>query len=299
MLKLFFMFVQVNTIQACVDYVNASLTPFYSKVEVKQFVFLTFSTLFGYSKADLMLKKQDGLSESELLQVRSVVKRLLKHEPIQYILGETYFCELKFKTDNRALIPRPETEELVRFVVDDIQNKITSSKILDLCTGSGCIALALKNELSNAQLIGMDAFQDAIDLANENKKSLHLDVSFELFDVFSNEFELYLNKSEKFDYWVSNPPYIPWREQKQMDKNVVEFEPFSALFVENESPFIFYERIGELARKYLTNSGKLLVEIHEDYAKEIEQLFLQQGFVQVKIIQDLNGKNRFVYGENS
>jgi release factor glutamine methyltransferase len=292
------MFVQVNTIQACVDYFNTSLIPIYSKDEVKQFVFLTFSTLFGYSKADLILKKQDGLTESELLQVRSVVKRLLNHEPIQYILGETYFCELKFKTDSRALIPRPETEELVRFVVDDINNKITSSKIIDLCTGSGCIALALKNELPTAEVIGMDAFQDAIDLANENKESLQLDVNFELFDVFSTQFESFLNLTEKFDYFVSNPPYIPWSEQKQMDKNVVEFEPSSALFVENETPFVFYERIGILARKHLSNSGKLIVEIHEDYAQEIEQLFLQQGFTQVKIIQDLNGKNRFVYGEN-
>ncbi|MEO9256915.1 MAG: peptide chain release factor N(5)-glutamine methyltransferase [Crocinitomicaceae bacterium] len=292
------MFVQVNTIQACVDYFNASLTSIYSKDEVKQFVFLTFSALFGYSKADLMLKKEDGLSESELLQVRSVVKRLLKHEPIQYILSETHFCELKFKTDSRALIPRPETEELVRFVVDDIKNKIASPRILDLCTGSGCIALALKSELSNAQVIGMDAFQDAIDLANENKESLQLDVNFELFDVFSTEFESFLNQSEKFDYFVSNPPYIPWSEQKQMDKNVVEFEPFSALFVENESPFIFYERIGVLAKNYLKISGKLIVEIHEDFAKEIESIFLLQGFAQVKIIQDLNEKNRFVYGEN-
>lgn len=289
------MFVTNNTLQSSVDYMKKELAQLFSDNALKQIVYLTFSKLFNFSKTDIILKKENGLSESDLLKIRDVVKRLQQNEPIQYILGETLFCDLLLKTDKRALIPRPETEELVHYAVKNNKN---APRWLDLCTGSGCIALAVKNQLESAEMTGVDASQNAIDLANENKNKLQIDVDFCVFDIFSSEFEVYLKNQKKWDVWLSNPPYIPYSDKAQMHKNVLDFEPHEALFVNNDSPIIFYERIVYLANHFLNPAGKLLVEIHESLAENVVALFQNYQFINIQIIKDLQGKNRMIYAEN-
>lgn len=293
------MFVQENSVAACLDYMKNRLSGSFSETEIRFIQWLSFEKRLGFSRTDLMLRKKDGLSESDLLFFRDVVKRLLSGEPIQYILGQTEFCELILKTDKRALIPRPETEELVYALVEELGRKdISSPAILDLCTGSGCIAIALKSLVADAEVVGVDLDEDALDLAKENAKETEFDVDLRQEDV------LYLDKStflenKKWDIIVSNPPYIPEKDKVQMETNVLDFEPHIALFVDDSDPLVFYRKIGEYAKKTLLSSGTLAVEIHEDLANETMELFSNLGFIHVKVLTDLQGKNRMVFAENT
>jgi release factor glutamine methyltransferase len=222
----------------------------------------------------------------------------LKNEPLQHIIGSTYFCDLKLLTDKRALIPRPETEELVYHIVEWVKSKDNNpSAILDLCTGSGCIALALKSFFPQAIIAGTDISNDALLLAKENSENTGMHVHFFQSDVLN--FNLPKEElPEKYDVIVSNPPYIPFSDLIDMDANVIYHEPHLALFVENDNPLIFYRKIGELALKYLKPKGLLAFEIHEKHERETKALLESQGFINVTLLTDLQGKNRMVFTEN-
>jgi release factor glutamine methyltransferase len=229
------------------------------------------------------------LSESDLLYIRSYVKRLQESEPFQYILGETEFYGLTLKCDKRALIPRPETEELV----DWISENSNIEKVLDICSGSGCIALALKTVYKNASILGVDISEEANDLAKQNAQLNKLDVTFESADALEIEADFWNTLSE-LDLIVSNPPYIPEKEKEEMAANVLDFEPHLALFVENNSPIIFYECIADLAIQKLKIGGFLYFELHHLYSAEVIAYLEKTGFQQIEVRKDLQGKNRML-----
>ncbi len=247
------------------------------------------------TRTEYLLCDDKLLSESDLLFFRSIVKRLLNNEPFQYIIGTTEFFGLELITDARALIPRPETEELVKWVTDeyDVSDSI---QIADICTGSGCIALAMKSHFKNASILATDFSQDALNLADTNAKALNLEIELVNSDAISND-SLDSIQENSFDCWVSNPPYIPYSDQLEMAANVLEFEPHMALFVENTDPLIFYRKISENALVYLKPGGAMFFEIHERFAEETICIMKELGFVNIQLRKDLQGKDRMLKGQ--
>lgn len=211
------------------------------------------------------------------------LQRLLKHEPVQYILGYAEFYGLKFKVTPAVLIPRPETEELVELIGEEISDPKLS--ILDIGTGSGCIPITLKKNIPQADLTGLDISEDALQIAKENAQSNGVDVTFVQMDVL-NEIP-----GQKYDVIVSNPPYIGYDEKEKMNDNVLIHEPHLALF--SEDPLMFYKRIAEIAPKILNTDGKIYVEVSEFRAKEVADIFSKLG--KAKIKKDMSGKERIVF----
>jgi|694.fasta_scaffold99515_2 release factor glutamine methyltransferase len=287
------MFVQHNTVSSCLAYVKDRLENQFSITEIRQIQRQIFEKIFAWSPTDLMLNQNYRLSESELLLVRDFVKRLQNHEPLQYIMGYTQFCDLKILCDARALIPRPETEELVYKILEQNRSVYSDFSVLDLCTGSGCIALALKSACKEAHVFGVDLSQEALDLAESNAKALHLDVNWRKEDVLRISNESPLNE-QQWDIIVSNPPYIPEREKTKMESNVLDFEPHLALFVQNHEPIIFYESIIAFAVKALKSDGLLAFELHENLVQDVKLACSQNGFSYVEIFEDLQGKPRML-----
>lgn len=286
------MFVQSNTIRAIKVYFRERLGNLFSDSEIKQVLNHAVKLRLGLNSSDLLLADDERLSESDLLYFRSIVKRLLADEPIQYIFGDTEFVGLLIKCDKRALIPRPETEELVDWILSE-SNAKEKLTILDLCTGTGCIALALKNLLPNAEVLGLDFSSDALALAKENASNLSIDVTLFQLDALN----LSQNSDftpQSFDLWVSNPPYIPEREKDRMHANVLTFEPEMALFVSNDDPLLFYREIAKAGLIFLKNGGKLYFELHEDYADETLQMIKGLGFVDCEVKSDLQEKKRML-----
>jgi release factor glutamine methyltransferase len=287
------MFVQHNTVSSCLAYVKDRLENQFSITEIRQIQRQIFEKIFAWYPTDLMLNQNYRLSESELLLVRDFVKRLQNHEPLQYIMGYTQFCDLKILCDARALIPRPETEELVYKILEQNRSVYSDFSVLDLCTGSGCIALALKSACKEAHVFGVDLSQEALDLAESNAKALHLDVNWRKEDVLRISNESPLNE-QQWDIIVSNPPYIPEREKTKMESNVLDFEPHLALFVQNHEPIIFYESIIAFAVKALKSDGLLAFELHENLVQDVKLACSQNGFSYVEIFEDLQGKPRML-----
>ena len=264
---------------------------YYSEREISYFFKTSVCQRLKLNDADFLLAFEHRLSESDLLFFRSIVKRLQEREPFQYIIGETWFYDFKFKIDKRALIPRPETEELVDVIVKEHKDK-TELKVADLCSGSGCISIALSKNLTNSIVFGVELSQEAIDLAKKNAVINHSNVSFLSGNVLEN---LPLEIQEKsIDILVSNPPYIPLKDKEQMEKNVLDFEPHMALFVSDENPLLFYKAIAEHGVKFLNENGILYLEIHERFGKETKEMLETKGYKTVEIIKDLQGKDRMI-----
>jgi release factor glutamine methyltransferase len=285
------MFVKDNTLNSAKAYFYERLEGF-SESELKLMWTEIICKRFNWSRADLLMNTDFRLSESDLLFIRFYVKRLQENEPFQYILGETEFYGLTIKCDKRALIPRPETEELVNWISE---NKIIQ-KAVDICSGSGCIALALKSVYKNATILGVDISDKANDLALENAQLNKLDVLFETADALDVN-AYFWNTLSDLDLIVSNPPYIPESEKAEMATNVLDFEPHLALFVENDSPIIFYERIADIAIQKLKIGGLLYFELHHLYSEEVMTYLEDIGFQTIEIKKDLQGKNRMIKGE--
>jgi release factor glutamine methyltransferase len=283
------MFVQTNTIQAVKAYFTDRLKTRFSENEIKHFFYESVVERLALSKTALLLNEPQLVSESDLLFFRSIVKRLLQNEPFQHIIGSTYFYDLKLKTDKRALVPRPETEELVDWVVTD-QKDNQPSKIADICSGSGCIALALKSVMPATEITAIELSDAALALGNENAKNLGLNIHFVQKDVFDSFDEF----ASDYAVWVTNPPYIPESDRAEMHENVLEFDPEMALFVPNEDPLLFYREIGKKAFHHLKHQGVLYAEIHERFAAETRQLLKEIGFDSIEIKKDLQGKDRMI-----
>ncbi len=280
------MFVQQNTFQAIKAYFSSRLTEQFSENEIRYMLQVLVEKRLNWTKTDMLLNNESRLSESDLLYFRSAVKELLEGVPFQHIVGYTYFYDLKVKCDRRALVPRPETEELVEWVLNNhSENEI---QIVDICTGTGCIALAIKAHSAHAFVEGWDVSNDALDLAKENASQLDIDVSFKSVDVLKE-----MPQDRKWDVIVSNPPYIPLEEKALMSKTVTDYDPDLALFVPNENPLLFYKRIGEYALVNLNENGKGYFEIHEELGIETMQMLNELGFVS-ELKKDMQGKDRMV-----
>lgn len=286
------MFVKTNTVEAVKHYFRERLQDQFSESEIRQMLKAAVCERLKLSSVEYLLSDRQLLSESDLLYFRSIVKRLLDNEPFQYIIGHTDFYGLTLKTDKRALIPRPETEELVEWILNtfDGDHKV---RTLDLCTGTGCIALALKSVRHNWEIEGCDLSDDALTLAKENSLNNDLKVSFLKMDVLDPK-DFSKLSSVQYDCWVSNPPYIPENERELLNENVIRFEPGMALFVPNNEPLLFYRSVGEQGRKYIKKGGSLFFEVHENFGSETKQMLESLGYTTVEMKKDLQGKDRMI-----
>jgi release factor glutamine methyltransferase len=222
---------------------------------------------------------------------------VLDGEPYQYVVEETEFFGYQFKCTPDALIPRPETEELVSWVVDLFpQNQ--DLKIVDLCTGSGCIGISLAKHFSRSKVLVTDVSKKALNLAKENAKKNNVDLEFICHDLLiDSSFDYFAHDS--FDVWISNPPYIPRFEIQEIGTNVLNYEPHLALFVEHENPLLFYELIAKNARKFLCSGGYLFFEINPNYSSDLKEKMTKFGFVNIELMKDLQGKYRMLKAQNA
>lgn len=240
------------------------------------------------SRLDVVLNPQRELLEGEEEKLKVALERLQQHEPIQYITGHTEFFGLEFGVNKNVLIPRPETEELVEWMLQDLQGK--SVNILDIGTGSGCIAISLARNLPQAVVTAIDISQPALDTASTNAKRNEVKVNFQCADVLKMD-EL----RNVFDVIVSNPPYVRELEKEAMQRNVLEYEPDTALYVRDEDPLLFYRKITALAADNLSSGGKLYFEINQYMGKETEALLKQKNF-QTTLKKDIFGAERMLKG---
>jgi release factor glutamine methyltransferase len=277
-----------NELGSAVAYFKKELTSFYDKNEVDSMLYIFFEHYFGVTRTDFLLHQDRKLSESDLLLVIYGVKDLKKYRPLAYIIGEWEFFGLSFYVNEHVLIPRPETEELVQLIINDYDNHPLNN-ILDIGSGSGCIALSLKHHFKNATVTAWDISDEALKVIDRNAKNLQLEIKINKVDALSNP-----EVNVKYDVIVSNPPYIMNKEQDQMHSNVLDYEPHLALFVPDENPLLFYNKIADIAIKHLIENGSLYVEINEQFGEEVVSLFNKKGFEKVKIIKDINNKNRMV-----
>ena len=290
------MFVSSNRLSDIKSYYFEKLSSLFSENEINLMVKYLSIKRLGLTNADYLSSNNILLSESDLLYFNFALKRLLKNEPFQYILGDVEFYGLELNCDSRALIPRPETEELVDWVLESVDKKEILN-VLDLCSGSGCIAFGLKSKLPNAEVIAAELSEDAIALIKENSLKTNLNIIPLKMDVLSvddySDFDI-----ESFDCWVSNPPYIPNKEKSLMEQNVLDFEPHLALFVDDKEPLVFYQAIAEQAKKYLKPGGLLFFEINENYGNEMEKMLSDLGFLNIELRKDLQGKARMMRAQN-
>ena len=292
------------TTEKTYTYFVNSLKIIYEEREAVNIADWIFGNITGLKKWERRLSKENELSEFEFNQLQNSLEQLLQHKPVQYILQEAWFYKMKFFVNENVLIPRPETEELVEWIINDQKNTANSSEetylsgrqanIIDIGTGSGCIAISLKKELPNANLSAMETSEKALAVAKKNAADLKAEVDFLQFD-FLNEKEW--QRLPKFDVIVSNPPYIPIKEKDLLAKNVTSYEPGLALFVEDDDPFIFFKKIAAFSKSHLNPNGKIYVEVHENFAGDIKSIFEEGGFVS-EIKKDIYGKERMVKARN-
>lgn len=274
--------------EATIQYIEKELAGLYPKTEIKAFVRLILEHVFGLSYTDQVLQRRKKADEPLRKSVVEVVERLKAFEPIQYILGETEFFGMKLKVNPAVLIPRPETEELISWILE--QRTEGNPAVLDVGTGSGCIALALKKSFKGAEVWAVDFSQQALQIAHENGRKNSLDVNFFQADILSWENYEWRN----FSLIVSNPPYVRESEKGVMSDNVLKYEPETALFVPDSDPLLFYRRIAEFAQRHLEENGWLYFEINEAFGNETHRLLENAGFCSVETKHDLSGKARMI-----
>ncbi|WP_246865769.1 peptide chain release factor N(5)-glutamine methyltransferase [Croceivirga thetidis] len=266
------------------------LDALFPKTEVDSFFYNMLEHYLGLERFVLVLNPELTLSKEEETPLFDGLSRLKQEEPLQYILGETYFLDFKLKVDPSVLIPRPETEELVSWVIDDFRSQQTDINILDIGTGSGCIAIALAKELPNAKVQALDVSEAALKIARENAELNNVEIEFFHADILD------LNTDLNFDVIISNPPYVRELEKKEMKNNVKSYEPQQALFVPNENPLKFYNAIVDFALEHLNRRGCLYLEINQYLSKETKQLLVDNDFTSTELKQDIFGNFRMLKG---
>ena len=280
-----------NLVKDIRNYYCEQLCSIYDRDEANAMILILFEHYFNISRVKMALEPELRLSESEMLTFHFAVKDLLKNKPLQYIIGETEFCDLKFKVNAHTLIPRPETSELVTKIIESQKPKAKSQKsILDIGTGSGCIAISLAKHISDSKVYAIDISEKALETAKTNAINNNVDVTFIHDDILS----LRNNIDTNFDIIVSNPPYVRELEKAEMRDNVLNWEPHTALFVSDNDPLIFYRNILEFAKTHLNENSEIWFEINEYLGKEMTELCKTMGFSDVEIYKDFRGKERVV-----
>lgn len=273
----------MKMIRDILPYFERELTQFYSNKEVQNMAFWCIHSISKLSRSEYLLSSNSPLSKDTVSFYQSVVSRLQNFEPLQYILGECEFYGLSLKVSPSCLIPRPETEELVHWI---LQHNFT--KALDIGTGSACIPIALAKH-KEAQITALDISSDALSIARENAKKNTVDIHFIEHNIFND-----IDLKTSFDLIVSNPPYVLESEKTLMNNNVLDYEPHLALFVSDNDALIYYKRIIDFSKVHLQREGLLFLEINEQKSVEIKDLLENNGFENVLIKKDMQGKNRMV-----
>lgn len=286
------MFVKDNSVLSFKKYFFDKLNSTYEIEEVEQLYALCFFYFKGWSKVELRMNERMLLSESELLELNKILKRLAFSEPIQHLFSSASFFDLEFYVDQNVLIPRQETEELVDLILRNTNGRTLS--LLDIGTGSGCIPIALAINNRKIKVSGLDVSNGAITIAKKNAETHEVDLTLYCEDVLTLS-SLDSLESLKIDVIVSNPPYITMKEKEQMHKNVLDFDPHIALFVDDNAPLLFYKKITNLAFDKLEIGGELYFEINECFGVETKQMIEDVGFNKVYLIKDLNDKDRMIH----
>lgn len=282
----------MTTEEAYIDFLK-NLKTIYDEREADHIADWVFEKVTGSKKLERKLNRNTKLEEICFVQIENYLKELMENKPVQYVLNEAWFYKRKFFVDENVLIPRPETEELVEWIIGDINAKTSSSKptnIIDIGTGSGCIAVSLKKEISHSNISAIDVSGKTLRIAQKNAAEFNAIIDFIQID-FLNETEW--NQLSKYNIIASNPPYIPLEEKKTLAKNVTEFEPAVALFVDNADPFIFYKKIAKFAKNHLIENGNIYVEVHEEFAEKVKKIFEKEAF-KSEIKKDIYGKERMI-----
>ncbi|MGK7393208.1 MAG: peptide chain release factor N(5)-glutamine methyltransferase [Candidatus Cyclobacteriaceae bacterium M3_2C_046] len=266
---------------------------FYPVNEQHNLVRILLFDLLNISTTDIISQKIFKIDADQYQKLLTALQQLQDFQPVQYIIGYTHFYNYVFKVSPDVLIPRPETEELVNLIIRE-NRSFKNCNILDLGTGSGCIAIALKKEMKDHQVFGLDNSSEALKIAIENATHLKTEVAFFQADILHDFSQILPIKH--FDVWVSNPPYVLEKEKALMSKNVLTFEPPQALFVPDHDPLMFYKKLIEKARHHLNPSGKLYLEINQAFGPEIKNLMEQNYFGSVEIIKDIHNNDRMVRG---
>lgn len=280
------------------------LTTLYDAAECESIFFIILEKRHSLKRIDLALQTNLSLTESDLMAWNLILEQLKLEKPIQYILGETFFYDLKFDVDSNVLIPRSETEELVDFIIKDfkISNNLAvqqsnNLKVLDIGTGSGCIAIALAKNLKNANIFAIDVSEKALAVAQKNAVQNDVEVNFIHCNILKTNDLDFIEKTfniQKFDIIVSNPPYVRNLEKHEINKNVLENEPHLALFVADDDALIFYRKIANLAVNNLSENGVLYFEINQYLGQETVKLLQEIGFRNVELKQDIYGNDRMI-----
>jgi len=283
------------------NYFNETLKTIYPITEIDSFFFLLLEEYLGFRRVDIVLKSDFKINQQTLNLLQSATKQLEQEVPLQYIIGKTEFYGLPFVVNKHVLIPRPETEELVAWVVSEssrfktfnTSTKQTTEtkqlKILDIGTGSGCIPVSLKKQLPFAEISAIDISNDALTVAKKNAVLNNVDIHFILQDILKT-----VALDQHYDIIISNPPYVRELEKKELKNNVLKNEPHVALFVENDNPLIFYAKIAELAKKYLNKNGLLFFEINQYLGTETIDLVNKKGLKNIQLKKDMFGNDRII-----
>lgn len=275
------------------------LSPLYDEMEIESFFYIILESFHNKKRIDLALNPEMEMDALQLLRWESTLAELKKEKPIQYILGETEFYGLPFLVNKNTLIPRPETEELVELILINIQHSSSIIRLLDIGTGSGCIAISLAKNLPNAQVSAIDVSEKALATAQKNAEINKVNINFIQADILKvddlkNLPTFNFQLPSQYDVIVSNPPYVRNLEKAEIKPNVLEYEPHLALFVEDNDALLFYRKIAELAKKSLTENGKLYFEINQYLGKETVELLEDLGFKNIELKKDIYGNDRMI-----
>jgi len=283
----------MNTVQNTIKFIKSELNLHYPKTEISSFIKILFSEYLKLDAGGIIVNEDKIISEENLVLLQKAIERLKTFEPIQYIIGNSYFYGLTFFVNKSVLIPRPETEELVEMIVKSHKWHQNTLKILDIGTGSGCIAVSLAKFLKNSEVFAIDNSPEALKVAKKNAFENGVEIFFIEDDILNPKSII---NDMQFDIIVSNPPYVTDSEKPLMQPNVLNFEPDSALFVPDDNPLIYYKKISEFAQKKLNLNGNLYFEINQNYGRELIDL-MNQIFPKSKLIliKDLSGNDRFIH----
>ena len=271
------------------------LAPLYGDGEAKAIARLVYEVRFGLSFSDICLGKDTQLSANSQEELKGIAERLLQQEPIQYVLGQAVFCGRTFMVNEHVLIPRPETEELCSWIVSqEDKGSIDTANILDIGTGSGCIAITLAAEMPKAKVTAWDISTEALKVAEENAKRNHVHVSFKRVDALHIPTDILQQTTQLFDFIVSNPPYICNKERAQMESNVLNYEPHTALFVPDDDALLFYRAIAQYGQVALKEGGWLYFEINPLYASILTEMLVMMEYHDIEIKEDQFGKERMI-----
>jgi len=273
-----------------------SLEKDYPKTEIASFFYMLTEHILGLSRLDVSLNYNLEIFETHIEKFDNSIKKLKNHEPIQYIIGETEFYGLNFKVNKWVLIPRPETEELVEWIIKEFRIQNSEFRILDIGTGSGCIAISIAKNLPKTKVYALDVSKEAIAVAKDNAVLNNVQIRFIEANILKFESWNLEYKDLKFDLIVSNPPYVRELEKQKMSANVIKHEPHLALFVEDNDPLFFYRKILQFSSKNLKPKGKIYFEINEYLGNEIVNLFKEEGYKEIELKLDIFGKDRMIKG---